>query len=151
MEFLQFSDVRRLTELSENQLREWCGKRGLFQPAVPARGPGKVALYSWQDVVALRVFREIVVEFGGRASSWSPGVAELRCCLERRFFPNLWGSAAIFQSQKIVHIGQKPDFLDAKPVLFVPLDPHLEVIVHQATPAEMQGKLPLIVPVEKVR
>lgn len=144
MEHVQFSDALRLTELSQNQLREWCGKRGLFQPAVPARGPGKVALYSWQDVVALRVFREIFSEFGGRASSWSVGIGGLRDCLSGQFFPNLWGKVAIFPDQRTAYLGTSLSLPTAGPALFVPLDPHLDVISQQATPDELQGKLPLV-------
>ncbi len=143
MEHVQFSDALRLTELSNNQLREWCGKRGLFQPAVPARGPGKVALYSWQDLVALRVFREIFSEFGGRASSWAVGVGELRECLSGQFFPNLWGQVAIFPDQSSAYLGTNLSLPTTCPALFVPLDPHLDVISQRATPEELQGKLPL--------
>ncbi len=144
MEPVQFSDAVRLTQLSESQLREWCGKRGLFQPTVPARGPGRVALYCWQDVIALRIFREIFSVFGGRASSWAPGICELRRCLEGQFFPNLWGKCAIFTDQRSAILGTLATAPLAGAVLFVPLDPHLAVVAHRATPEELQGQLPLV-------
>lgn len=144
MEPVQFSDALRLTELSESQLREWCGKRGLFQPTVPARGPGRVALYSWQDLIALRVFREIFQVFGGRASSWAPGIGELRLCLTGQFFPNLWGRGAIFPDQRSAYLGTLSSLPVKGAALFVPLDPHLDVISSQATPDELQGQLPLV-------
>ena len=151
MEPVQFSDALKLTELSESQLREWCGKRGLFQPTVPARGPGRVALYSWQDLIALRVFREIFQVFGGRACSWAPGIAELRLCLTGQFFPNLWGRGAIFPDQRSAYLGTLSLLPVKGAALFVPLDPHRDVISSQATPDELQGQLPLVTPVRNSR
>ena len=144
MEPVQFSDAVRLTELSESQLREWCGKRSLFQPTVPARGPGRVALYSWQDLIALRVFRDILQDFGGKASSWSVGLAELRVCLSGQFFPNLWGRSAVFPNRHSAYLGSTSTLSATSAALFVPLNPHLEVIAYLATPEEMQGQLPLV-------
>lgn len=143
METVQFSDALRLTELSESQLREWCGKRGLFQPTVPARGPGRLALYSWQDIIALRIYREIVSVFGGRASGWTVGIADLRRRLDGQFFPNLWGKSAIFTDQHSATLGPPYTMLPGA-ALIVPLDPHLRVIANRATPEELQGQLPLV-------
>jgi hypothetical protein len=151
MEPVQFSDALHLTELSENQLREWCGKRGLFQPTVPARGPGRVALYSWQDLITLRVFRDIFQVFGGRASSWAPGVGQLRMCLAGQFFPNLWGRGAVFPNQRSAYLGTLTTLRSTDSVLFVPFDPHLAVIARLATPEELQGQLPLVAPVGALR
>ena len=151
MELVQFSDALRLTELSESQLREWCGKRGLFQPTVAARGPGRVALYSWQDLIALRVFREVFQTFGGRASSWAAGVAEFRSCLNGQFFPSLWGTGAIFADQQSARLGTLSSVPANGAVLFVPLDPHLEIVADQATPDELQGQLPLVTQVGSAR
>lgn len=147
MEPVQFSDAMRLTELSESQLREWCGKRGLFQPTVPARGPGRVALYSWQDLIALRVFREVFQVFGGRASSWATGIGELRSCLAGQFFPNLWGRGAIFPNQCSAYLGKLSTLPPSGALLFVPLDPHLTVVSNRATQEELQGQLPLVIQV----
>lgn len=144
MEAVQFSDALHLTELSESQLREWCGKRGLFQPTVPARGPGRVALYSWQDLVALRIFREIFSVFGGRASSWAAGIADLRRQLDGKFFPSLWGKSAIFTDQRSATIGTLSTAPLIGTALIVSLDPHLAVIANRATPEDLQGQLPLV-------
>lgn len=143
MEPVQFSDAVRLTELSESQLREWCGKRGLFQPTVQARGPGRLALYSWQDLIALRVLREIFQVFGGRASSWSAGITELRGCLAGQFFPSLWGRGAVFPNQNSAYLTNSSTPPTTSAALFVPLDPHLTVISGRAAPEELQGQLPL--------
>lgn len=151
MEPVQFSDAVRLTELSESQLREWCGKRGLFKPTVPARGPGRVALYTWQDLIALRVFREVVQVFGARASSWAAGIDELRGCLTGKFYPNLWGRCAIFPNQRSAYLGTLTTLPSTGAVLLVPLDPHLAVISNRATPEELQGQLPLVTQVRTPR
>lgn len=151
MEPVQFSDAMHLTGLSESQLREWCGKRGLFQPTVPARGPGRVALYSWQDLIALRVFREIFQVFGGRASSWSAGIGELRGCLSGQFFPNLWGRGVIFPDRSSAYLGTLTTLPSSSAILFVPLDPHLAVISDRATQEELQGRLPLVTQVGALR
>ena len=141
---VQFSDAIRLTELSESQLREWCGKRGLFQPTVPARGPGRLALYSWQDLIALRVFREVFQVFGGRASSWAVGIGELRSCLSGQFFPNLWGRGVVFPNKCSAYLSSLSTLPSSGALLFVPLEPHLAAISIRATPEELQGQLPLV-------
>jgi hypothetical protein len=143
MEPVQFSDAIRLTELTESQLREWCGKRGLFHPTVPARGSGRVALYSWHDIIALRIFRQIMSVFGGRASGWAAGMAALRDQLDGQFFPNLYGKSAIFENRRSAAIGTISSVALSGGALLVPLDPHLTVIASRATPQELQGRLPL--------
>ena len=144
MEPAQFSDAVRLTGLSNSQLKEWCGKRGLFKPTIAARGPGRVALYSWQDLIALRVFHEIFEVFGGRASSWSTGVSAFRKCLDGQFYPNLWGKVAVFADQRTARLDTLANTPREGALLFVPLDPHLAVISNRATPEELQGQLPLV-------
>lgn len=151
MEPVQFSDALRLTELSGSQLREWCGKRGLFQPTIPARGPGRIALFAWQDLVALRIFREIFSVFGGRASSWAPGIRDFRYRLEGQSFPALWGKAAIFANQHSARIDKLITAPAIGAALIVPLDPHLSIIVDRATPEELQGQLPLVTPIGAAR
>lgn len=144
MEPVQFSDALRLTGLSQNQLKEWCGKRGLFHPTVAARGPGRVALYSWHDIIALRIFHEIFEVFGGRASGWAGGISAFRECLDGQFFPNLWGKGAIFPDQHSAGLGSLATLPPARAALFLPLDSHLAVISNRATPEELQGQLPLV-------
>lgn len=144
MEPVQASDVVRLSGLSESQLREWCGRRGIFQPVVPARGPGRIALYSWQDIIALRVLKEIFTTFGGKAVSWSDGIKDLRRQLEGQFFPNLWGRFAIFSDRNHAALGTAQQLSQARPMLIVPLDPHLSVLANPAAEEDLQGQLALI-------
>ena len=144
MEPVQFSDAVRLTELSSSQLREWCGKRALFQPAVPARGPGRLALFSWQDLIALRVFREITLVFGGKATSWALGIKDFRHRLDGQFFPSLWGKSAVFSDQHTAALSTSSGVPLSSAVLIVPLDPHLSKIMDGAPSNEAQGQLPLV-------
>lgn len=153
MEPVQFSDALRLTQLSESQLREWCGKRGLFQPTVAARGPGRVALYSWQDLISLRVFGEVFRIFGGRASGWAIGIADLRQKLDGQFFPSLWGQAALFTSQQTGELVTLRSTSLHAAALIVPLDPHLAYLANHAAKNDfdMQMPLQLLAPMGTVR
>jgi hypothetical protein len=151
MEQVQFSDALRLSGLADSQLREWCGKRGLFQPTVPARGPGRLALYSWHDIIALRIFREIFSTFGGKASGWAIGIADLRGKLEGQFFPNLWGKSVVFIDQSTARVERIGSIERMGAVLIVPLDPHLAVLADGSTPDDLQGQLPLVTSVRTGR
>lgn len=144
MELVQSSDALRLTGLSRNQLREWCGRRGIFEPAVPARGSGRFALYSWHDIIALRILLEIFTVFGGRATSWTEGIRSLRRHLDRQFFPTLWGKAAIFYDRNSVLIADMSTASHSQAALVVPLDPHLNTLTKQTDQTILQGDLPLL-------
>lgn len=141
---VQFSEALDLTGLKESQLREWCGKRGLYRPTVPARGSGRMALFTWQDIVALRVFRQITTDFGGHAAQWADGVAKLRHHLDGQSFLRLGGKAALFTDRFTVTLGPLSDASGARPILTIPLDPHLARIAAQAPPEAFQGELPLV-------
>lgn len=151
MEPVQFSKAVELTGLSESQLREWCGKRGLFQPTVRARGSGQLALYSWQDIIALRIFREIVSVFGGRASGWSAGVSGLRQRLNGFSYPALWGRWAVFLDQQTAKIEVITSASLSQAALIVPLDPHLVVLADRRSLGDGQGQLPLLAPIRTGR
>src|SRR5271166_2692692 len=144
MKLVQSSDALRMTGLSESQLREWCGRRGIFQPAVPARGSGRLALYSWQDIIALRILLEIFTTFGGKASGWASGIRDLRQRLDGQFFPNLWGKFAIFTDRNSAVLGAASQISLSGAALIVPLDPHLMVLADTSAPGDTQGQLPLI-------
>ena len=119
-------------------------KRGLFEPTVPARGSGRLALYSWHDIIALRVFGEVVSVFGGRASNWAAGITDLRYHLEGHFFPTLWGNFAIFTDHRTAILGTLSAADPAVAALIVPLDPHIAVIADRILPEERQLELPLV-------
>jgi hypothetical protein len=146
MEPVQFSDAVRMTGLSANQLREWCGKRALFRPTVQSRGSGRVALYTWQDLLALRVFHEVVGLFGGRASDWAGAINHFRTSLIGQSFPSLWGKAVVFNNHfsSLVVPRDKVDI--EKSVLSIQLTDHLIVLSEFGTSLEVQGELPLVSP-----
>lgn len=145
MRLVQASDALRLTGLSENQLREWCGRRGILQPAIPARGSGRPVLYSWQDIVALRVLLEIFTAFGAKASGWADGINELRCLLATHSFPSLWDKAAVFLDCTSASIAEAASISHSVPALVVPLKPHLVAVSRNSLGEEnRQGQLPLI-------
>jgi hypothetical protein len=67
MKLVQSSDAARLSGLTSNQLREWCGRRGVVVPDVPPAGRGRLALSSWQTLLALRVLNELHQALRGRS------------------------------------------------------------------------------------
>lgn len=144
MKLVQSTDALRLTGLSNNQLREWCGRRGIFQPSVPARGSGRLSLYSWQDILALRILLEIFTAFGGGASQWASGIRNLKELLDGHFFPSLWGKAAIFTDCNSVFIADASSISHPTTVLIIQLDPHLKTLVNPSAPRELQAQLPLL-------
>ena len=144
MEPVQFSDALSLTGLTDTQLREWCGKRNLFAPTVPARGPGRLALFTWQDIVALRVFHEVVSVFGGKAVGWSDGVAHFRKLLDGQFFLSLWDKSVIFTDQRTAMLYAASSVPLDNAALVVPLAPHLNAIENHRAPQEPQRQLPLV-------
>jgi hypothetical protein len=48
-------DVLALTGLSNDQLREWTGRRALICPDIKAHGKGTQARFSWQTVLVLQL------------------------------------------------------------------------------------------------
>ena len=152
MILVQASDALCLTGLSESQLREWCGRRGILQPAIPARGSGCPALYSWQDIVALRVLLEIFTAFGGKAGGWAGAITSLRRLLDTYSFPNLWSKAAVFLDCTSASIADASSVEHSKSVLVVPLDPHLSAVSQSPLEKEdRQGQLPLIAGLRSVK
>ena len=137
----QASEVVRLTCLSRHRLTEWCGRRSIFQPLVPASGIGRVALHSWQDIIALCLLLEIFTVFGGRTSNRAIGIGELRQLLERQSFLTLRGKAAIFRDRTSVSIADVRTMLDMPPAPVVSLDSHCEVFAAAFAPEESQGQL----------
>lgn len=140
----QASDVVRLTGLSKHQVTEWCGRRAIFRPIVPARGPGRVALYSWQDIIALRVLLEIFTVFGGKASEWATGIGEFRKLLEGQSFLTLRGKVAIFRDRSSVSITDASSLPDMATALIVSLDSHCEVLAAPLAPEDPQGEFLLL-------
>jgi hypothetical protein len=143
MQLFQLADAIGLSGLTAHQLREWCGRRAVLIPDVPASGRGRHALYSWQTILALRVLKEVHDEFATEVASWRDGIAVLQEKLRGRSFPSLWGVNVAFLSRNEADlISPMVQSLD-NPCLLIPLDPHLEVL---ATGLDLPGssvQLPL--------
>ena len=112
-----------------------------------------MALYSWQDLISLRIFGEVFRVFGGRASGWTTGIADLRQKLDGQFFPNLWGQAALFSSQNSVELVSLQSTSINTAALIIPLDPHLAHLADHVAENELEKQmlLPLLAPMRTAR
>src|SRR5260370_15106872 len=100
MKMVQASDAARLSGLTPHQLREWCGRRGVVAPDVPPAGRGRLALFSWQTILALRVLNEVHRRYGVEVSAWRPAIAQFQVLIAGRSFPALWGAFAVFPNSR---------------------------------------------------
>ena len=145
MRLVQASDALRLTGLSENQLREWCGRRGILQPAIPAEGSGRPALYAWRDIIALRILLGVFEVFGAKASGWAEGINDLRCLLRMHSFPSLWSKAAVSFDCSSASLAEASSVLHSVQALVIPFDPHLQAVSRSPLAEEdWQNQSPLI-------
>jgi hypothetical protein len=143
MQLVQASDAILLSGLTADQLREWCGRRAVVVPDVPAAGRGRHALYSWQTIMALRLLKELHGRFRVEVGSWAGAIGQCRDLLRGRSFPSLWGTSAAFLSTgQAVLIAGASDVGDG-PRLLVPLDPHLEVLASGLDLPGPASQLPL--------
>lgn len=141
MRLFQASDAGRLSGLTPHQLREWCGRRTVMKPDVPAAGRGHLALFSWRTILVLRVLNELHLRFGIEIGAWSAAMAELRAKLEGRPFQSLWNTSAAFASRSEATIGAER-LGTPNSHLIIPFNPHLEILATEdALPPELQ--LPL--------
>lgn len=144
MTLVQASEAARLSGLTPHQLREWCGRRDVVIPDVPAAGRGRLALFSWQTILALRVLKELHDTFAVEVGAWGGAIASLKDELSGQAFPSLWGKAAIFDSCDLVRLKSEREAApDAPSVLIVRLDPHLAALSSQSDTAYADRQLPL--------
>ncbi|MBP7818234.1 MAG: MerR family transcriptional regulator [Phenylobacterium sp.] len=142
MTLVQASDAARLAGLTSHQLREWCGRRALVVPDVPAAGRGRLALFSWQTILALRVLNELHERYGVEVCGWRIAIAQLQAVLKGRSFPSLWGAFAVFPNAHEAVLKLQGELLAQDSCLTVSLNRHLEAL---ATPSELlvEAQLPL--------
>jgi len=142
MSLVQASDAARLSGLTANQLREWCGRRELVAADVPAAGRGHLALFSWQTILALRVLNEVHQLYGVEVSGWRPAIAQLQTLLRGRSFPSLWGALAVFPNTKEAVLKLEDESFTRDSCLIVGLNRHLEAL---AKPSDLpvEAQLPL--------
>ena len=142
MVLVQASDAAKLSGLTSHQLREWCGRRALVTPDVPAAGRGHLALFSWQTVLALRILNELHDRFGVEVSAWRVAIAELQDILKNKPFPSLWGASVVFASTSEAQLIVDRQSARQTGGLLIELDRHLDVLANtDGIPIEQQ--LPL--------
>ena len=147
MQLVQASDATRLSGLTEHQLREWCGRRAVVVPDVPAGGRGRHALFSWQTILSLRVLNELRSRYGVEVVSWRQAISLCQEIFRSTSFPALWGGAIIFPSMSEAILGGIEDSAERGAHICVLLDPHLRALaLDNAAPPELQ--LPLFAAVE---
>ena len=149
MSLVQASEASRLSGLTPHQLREWCGRRAVVTADVPPAGRGRLALFSWQTILALRVLNEIHQRYSVEVSGWRIAIAQLQTHLKGCSFPSLWGAAAVFPNAQEALLKLDGDSQVKDSCLTVSLNQHLEIL---ATPSQLpiETQLPLF-PVLAVR
>jgi DNA-binding transcriptional MerR regulator len=123
-------EVRALTGLSPDRVREWAGRRGLIRPDMPARGKGSHARYSWQTVLALRLAAVLKDQFRVELQANRELLGNMQSQLAGRSFPALRGCVMALYGGATVELlapGEHTKDLNAA-VLLLPLEPHLEVL-----------------------
>lgn len=142
--YVQASAAARIAGITEHQLKEWCTRRALLSPDVPARGKGHHALFGWRSLLALRLLAVIHRQFGGTVTHWGPLLGDFRSRIEGTSFPSLFGKFALYNGERInVGNGETPA---ASATLSLPLDEHLTAISFAMNDSEAQSQLPLLPP-----
>ncbi len=144
MRYFQARDVVRLTGLTQPQLREWTERRKLLTPSVPADGPGTRALFSWVEIITIRIAAEMRATFGMQLEQNRRILSEIKDTIASHAFPALWGTYLEIQPREGVRIIDRVENLRASAgVLVLPLDPHLEVLASQVEDSDIDFQLPL--------
>ena len=147
MKLVQASDAIRLSGLTEHQLREWCGRRAVVVPDVPAAGRGRHALFSWQTLLSLRVLNELQARFGVEVGAWRQAIACSQKLFRESSFPVLWGTSIAFPNTSEAILARDVERSGTNAYVLIPLDPHLRALaLDDAAPPELQ--LPLFAAIE---
>lgn len=146
MRLLQAGEVRKLTGLSSDQLREWTSRRGLIEADSKPSGPGTRARFAWQAVLLLRIAVVLKKQFHIELQSQKPLFSALSVQLEKTSFPALRETALVLESdggfdivpmKALRHVTERGD------CLILLLDPHLGVLSTQFGMPEPMRQLPL--------
>jgi hypothetical protein len=147
MKLVQASDAVRLSGLTEHQLREWCGRRAVVMPDVPAAGRGRHALFSWQTILSLRVLNELHDRFGVEVIAWRQAIARCQDLFRECSFPALWGTSISFPNTNEATLVRELEKSGMNALVLIPLDPHLRALaLDDSAPPELQ--LPLFAAIE---
>jgi len=143
----QASDAMRLTGLTRNQLREWCGRgrRGILEPDVSPAGSGRHAMYAWQTLLILRLLLVLHARFGVEISQLVDVAKTLRILLKGVSFPVLWPLWTVMANSQTIELTAHPEDVLTDGGIVLPLRPHLEVLA-TAMSLPVDGQLPLLPP-----
>ena len=145
MRLIESRDVRALTGLSANQLREWTVRRALVAPDVQPQGRGNRARFSWQTVLVLRlavVLKKFHIELTAHKSLF---VGFQRQLAETSFL-SLRGKILLLRGggewelRDAEGIGGDGNMGDA---LLLPLSPHLQILSDKFGLPDPMKQLPL--------
>jgi hypothetical protein len=146
---VQFSKAAQICGLTEHQLKEWCMRRRLVQPDVPARGRGNNALFGWRSLLAVRILAALHVRFGGTVSHWGPLVEQFRVSLEGFSFLALHGQAFVSDGHTVSLKPVAAVVSEPRASIALPLAEHLSIIIaalgHQNSDQQLQLLLPVVV------
>lgn len=147
MTMFQASDAIRLTGLTRNQLREWCGRsrRGILEPDVSPGGPGRHAMYAWQTLLTLRLLLVLHERFGVEIGQLSTMAKTLRARLTGTSFPALWPLWAAMVDSHTIELTSSPEHVINSGGIVLPLRPHLEVLASEMS-LPVDEQLPLLPP-----
>jgi hypothetical protein len=74
----QAMEVRAMTDLTANQLREWTARRGILPADHPSLGRGRHARYSWASALTLRILAQLFQSYRVELSFWRDFATNLR-------------------------------------------------------------------------
>lgn len=123
------ADVLALTGLSNDQLREWTGRRALIRPDIMAHGKGSQARFSWQTVLVLQLAGVLKTRFHVELQASRELFSALQRALIGESIRSMRGKALVIdgtgcsQFQDIEQLGLG-DWSE-KGVLMLPLGPYL--------------------------
>ena len=126
---LQAADVRAVTGLSRDELREWTNRHKFIEPDTKPSGRGRFAQYSWQTVLVLMVLKELRDRYSVTLSKWGKPMRELRSELESVPFHSLYGKVVHFESTQGRPTLVAPEGRWESSCLAVAVDSHLNAIV----------------------
>lgn len=150
MRLVTASDVKKLTGLTSDQLREWTVRRGLIEPDTKPNGPGTRARFSWQTVLLLRVAAVLKDHFHVELQAHRSSFAALSRYLRHASFPALRGAAIVLKSSGDAELMAADDLrLLEGDFLAIDLDVHLDALSSGFGLAEPVGQLSLF-PVQVV-
>lgn len=129
MRLITAGDVRRLTGLTADQLREWTARRGLIEPDSKPRGAGSRARYSWQTVLLLRLAVVLKKVFHIELQAQRSAFVKIGQHLSRSSFPSLRGKSLVLKTGGRFEVLPDGDMQGlGEDMLVLRLDPHLDVL-----------------------